>query len=158
MDKLKVLIGEATSLAYSDEYRLQALICTGVCVTLISACLWKTFYNPKLQSEKDVSTIDSKDEKPVPMTLEKQLENTLLRFENEFKPRIENLLDSFDPTDEKQIYERNYCNEMLLKLLISLDGIDLVGIENPRRQVLRSERKDIIRLIQSNLKKLDSLK
>ena len=93
----------------------------------------------------------------VPLTLESRIENVELRYENEFKPRIESLLKSFDKNIERDVYERNYCNEMLLKLLIELDGIDLVELEPERKKILKSKRKDVIKLIQTKLKLLDSL-
>lgn len=46
---------------------------------------------------------------------------------------------------------------MLLKLLIELDGIDLVDLEPERKKILKSKRKDVIKLIQTELKLLDSL-
>ena len=92
------------------------------------------------------------------MTLENQIENIWLRYKNEFEGRIESLSTSFDAGDEKHVYERNYCNEMLLKLLIELDGVDLVNLEPERKQVLRNRRKDIIKTIQEKLNALDKLK
>lgn len=96
--------------------------------------------------------------KPVQLTKEGQIENIRLRYENEYKTRIEKLLQVFNKDDEKLKYERNFCNEMLLKLLIELDGVDLIDLPTEERMVLKQQRKDIIKLIQSELKVLDSLK
>ncbi|CAB4255751.1 similar to Saccharomyces cerevisiae YIL016W SNL1 Protein of unknown function proposed to be involved in nuclear pore complex biogenesis and maintenance as well as protein folding [Maudiozyma barnettii] len=98
------------------------------------------------------------DEKPVALNPTEQLENIYLRYENEFKNRIAKIMELYSPDDDKDIYERNYCNEMLLKLLIELDGVDLLNLEGEKRKQLRQRRKDIIKIIQNELVNLDSLK
>lgn len=98
------------------------------------------------------------DKKPVALNPTEQLENIYLRYENEFKDRITKITELYSPEDEKDVYERNYCNEMLLKLLIELDGVDLLTLQGNERKKLRQRRKDIIKVIQNELVKLDSLK
>ena len=98
------------------------------------------------------------DKKPVALNPTEQLENIYLRYENEFKDRITKITELYSPEDEKDVYERNYCNEMLLKLLIELDGVDLLTLQGNERKKLRQRRKDIIKDIQNELVKLDSLK
>ena len=98
------------------------------------------------------------DRKPVALNPTEQLENIYLRYENEYKGRIAKITDLYSPEDEKDVYERNYCNEMLLKLLIELDGVDLLTLQGNERKRLRQRRKDIIKVIQNELVKLDSLK
>ena len=95
---------------------------------------------------------------PVSLTLEEQIENVSLRYSNELAGRSRDLINRFDAKDEKDIYERNYCNEMLLKLLIELDGIDLINVEESLRKSLKEKRKAVIKEIQAMLKSLDSLK
>lgn len=115
--------------------------------------------------KNDVSTQEgikkkqaSLDKKPIALNPTEQLENIYLRYENEFKGRIAKITELYSPDDEKDVYERNYCNEMLLKLLIELDGVDLLSLEGNERKKLRQRRKDIIKVIQNELVKLDSLK
>ena len=98
------------------------------------------------------------DKKPVALNPTEQLENIYLRYENEFKDRITKITELYSPEDENDVYERNYCNEMLLKLLIELDGVDLLTLQGNERKKLRQRRKDIIKVIQNELVKLDSLK
>ncbi|SMN21157.1 similar to Saccharomyces cerevisiae YIL016W SNL1 Protein of unknown function proposed to be involved in nuclear pore complex biogenesis and maintenance as well as protein folding [Maudiozyma saulgeensis] len=98
------------------------------------------------------------DPKPIALNPTEQLENIFLRYENEFKDRIAKIMELYSPDDDKDVYERNYCNEMLLKLLIELDGVDLLALEGEERKQLRQRRKDIIKVIQNELVKLDSLK
>lgn len=96
-------------------------------------------------------------EEPVPMTLKKKIENVHLRYKNEYEDRVKKILGSFNPDNEKDVYEKNYCNEMLLKLLIELDGIDLVNEEPETKKQLKQRRKLVIKDIQGQLKKLDTL-
>ncbi|CAI4848050.1 CNT_collapsed_G0053520.mRNA.1.CDS.1 [Saccharomyces cerevisiae] len=95
---------------------------------------------------------------PVPLTLEEQIDNVSLRYGNELEGRSKDLINRFDVEDEKDIYERNYCNEMLLKLLIELDSIDLINVDESLRRPLKEKRKGVIKEIQAMLKSLDSLK
>lgn len=146
----------------NKDSQLIAMVATGTFAICIAYFIWGVFAkNPTKQSTVTNNAKSAKDiqkkKSVVPLTLESQIENVELRYENEFKPRIQKLLKSFDKNIEKDIYERNYCNEMLLKLLIELDGIDLVDLEPERKKILKSKRKDVIKLIQTELKLLDSL-
>ncbi|SCU97697.1 LADA_0H07734g1_1 [Lachancea dasiensis] len=93
-----------------------------------------------------------------PLTLEEQLELVQQRYVSEFKSDLDHLIENFDADSEKQQYQRNYFNEMLLKLVIELDGVDLVDVEGERKKALKIKRKQIIKEIQFDLKRLDSLK
>lgn len=64
-----------------------------------------------------------------------------LRYGNELEGRSKDLINRFDVEDEKDIYERNYCNEMLLKLLIELDSIDLINVDESLRRPLKEKGK-----------------
>lgn len=144
------------------DSQLIVMVATGTFAICIAYFIWGIFAkkpSKKCQATKDTkSSKDVENKKPVaPLALEAQIENVELRYENEFKPRIQVLLKSFDKNIEKDVYERNYCNEMLLKLLIELDGIDLVNLEPERKRILKSKRKEVIKLIQSEIKLLDSL-
>ncbi|CCH60955.1 hypothetical protein TBLA_0D04590 [Henningerozyma blattae CBS 6284] len=80
------------------------------------------------------------------------------KFQKEYQKGIEELCSNFDHNDEKQEYQRNYFNEMLLKLLIQLDDVDLVNLEPTKKKELKDMRRGFIQLIQKDLKRLDSLK
>lgn len=131
---------------------------SGIAVAVVFVFWKKISQDSKDGSTGKIHKNKGIDEKPIPLTLEGKLENIRLRYENEFKTRIEKLLEVFNKDDEKLIYERNYCNEMLLKLLIELDGVDLIDLPTEKRMTLKQKRKDIIKLIQSELKVLDALK
>lgn len=142
----------------SQESRIIAIVATSTFAICIAYYIWCSFSGDNTKKNNTAATsTKGKREKPVPLTLEGQIENVALRHENEFKPRIEKLLASFNKKNEKEVYERNYCNEMLLKLLIELDGIDLVDLGAERKQVLKQKRKEVIKTIQSELKALDAL-
>lgn len=123
---------------------------------LLSIVIWKFLGSSGKQSSNVSKNVHTT--KTVPLTLEGKIENIALRYENEFKDRIIKLVEIYDNKNEKLVYERNYCNEMLLKLLIELDGVDLVDIEPERKAILKQKRKDIIKVIQKELSTLDCLK
>ncbi|CCD23207.1 Snl1p NDAI_0B01730 [Naumovozyma dairenensis CBS 421] len=130
-------------------------ICSGIAVAILSFLLWKLFN----RSSTYVKSNAKLDEKPVPITKESQIDNIQLRFQNEFVTKIDPLLESFDSSDEQHIYNRNYYNEMLLKLLIELDDIDLTTIDDKQTKMdMKEKRKLVIKDIQTYLKTLDSLK
>ncbi|CEP60607.1 Snl1p LALA0_S01e14840g [Lachancea lanzarotensis] len=107
----------------------------------------------KGQSKKKATSRSSK-----PVSLEDQIENVYMRFSKEYKQAVDALVEDFDPSSEKLQYQRNYYNEMLLKLVIELDGVDLVDLTGDRKTALKDRRKQVIRAIQTDLKRLDSLK
>lgn len=139
----------------NQDSRVIAIVATSTFAICVAYYIWGTLSKGTSKQDKKVK-LDKKD-KAAPLTLEAKIENVALRYENEFKPRIQKLIDSFNKENEKDVYERNYCNEMLLKLLIELDGIDLVDVEAARKKILKQKRKDIIKIIQSELKTLDAL-
>lgn len=141
----------------NGDSHIVAIVATSTFAICVAYYIWGALSGGKKTNKSANKNVEKANKKPVPLTLEGQIENVSLRYENEFKPRIEKLLDSFDKEDEKQIYERNYCNEMLLKLLIELDGVDLIALEPERKQILKQKRKDVIKVIQSELKALDAL-
>ena len=170
VDRIQSYWATLTRTLHLSDVPTEALTATGILAIVISIYLWRSLgvSNSKKSRQRRRRKAGKKKraegnnekfkEAPVPMTLENQIENIWLRYKNEFEGRIEGLSTSFDAGDEKQMYERNYCNEMLLKLLIELDGVDLVNLEPERKQVLRNRRKDIIKIIQEKLSALDKLK
>ncbi|AAS54729.1 AGR239Wp [Eremothecium gossypii ATCC 10895] len=79
------------------------------------------------------------------------------RYEKEFRERAERVVAAGRLADEKDEWECNFCKEMLLKLLIELDGIELTAESGERRATLKKRRKAAILKIQEQLKRLDEL-
>lgn len=138
---------------------------TGAAAIIMTAILWRSSRltnsgrENRKQARKKSSKTKSKnqDEKPLPMTPEKKIDSVHLRFVNEYKDGVQKLLDNYDSSDKNEVYQRNYYNEMLLKLLIELDGVDLADMQGERRVTLKEKRKAVIKEIQAHLKKLDKL-
>lgn len=141
-----------------NNVSVDAIGAISIFFTVASLFLWKYFVGKDEVKQRKGLKKPSFDKKPVALDPAAKIEHIYLRYENEFKDRIEKINEIFDSNDEKDVYERNYCNEMLLKLLIELDGVDLLNIEGDQRKALRQRRKDIIKIIQDELVKLDSLK
>lgn len=137
----------------------------GLCVAaagafIVSTILWRSSRLTDKGTKKKRAKKQTKKEqqKPIAMTLEMQIESVRLRLNDEYKEGVLGLIDEFDKDNEKDVYKRNYYNEMLLKLLIELDGIDLVDVAGDRKLHLKEDRKAVIKEIQTFLKKLDKLK
>jgi EAL domain-containing protein (putative c-di-GMP-specific phosphodiesterase class I) len=57
------------------------------------------------------------------------------------------------------VYQQKFLGEMLMKLLLELDAVDVSEIEDvERKQNIKQMRKDGIKLIQGYLKPIDALK
>lgn len=147
----------------NDKGELNIYLATAT-AALLAVIVWKfssksaaTSTNNSSKKKNKKRKASTKKEEPVPLTLEKRIENVHLRYKNEYEDRIKKILGSFDPDSEKDVYEKNFCNEMLLKLLIELDGIDLINEEPERKKQLKEQRKLVIKEIQGQLKKLDTL-
>lgn len=147
----------------ADDGKLSTTMYVTGAAIITAALLWRssrlsTSKNRKqTKRKKNKGEIRKEDEKPVPMTLEKKIENVSLRFKDEYSDKVQRLLEDFDAENEKDVYQRNFYNEMLLKLLIELDGVDLIDVEGERKVTLKERRKAIIKEIQAELKKLDKL-
>lgn len=142
----------------ADEEKLSTTLYITSAAIIIAALFWRssrltTSKRPKQNKRKK----NKEDDKPVPMTLEKKIENVSLRFNDEYRDKVQQLVENFDAENEKDVYQRNFYNEMLLKLLIELDGVDLIDIEGERKAALKERRKAGIKEIQVELKKLDKL-
>lgn len=149
---------EAFTTYIMDENNLLATICiTGVAATIIAALIWRTSSDSKKGRKKRKIKKGSKVAKPIPLTLEEKIQKVLTTYNTQYKGEISQLLENFNPSEEKEVYQKNYFNEMLLKLLIELDGVDLMDIEGERKAILKQNRKDAVKLIQGQLNKLDKL-
>lgn len=91
------------------------------------------------------------------MTEEETIKDVINRFEKEYEQGLTKLWENFDPSSETMQYERNYYNEMLLHLLLDLDGVHLGNLEGDKKEEVRLQRKAAIKKIQLELKKLDKL-
>lgn len=94
--------------------------------------------------------------KPLTMAQKTNLEiKRVLDFvEDEYVPQIDKYIEKYDKLDEgDREYKFNYFQEMLLKQLLALDGIDVGG-----NVVLRDNRRKVINFIQEHQSRLDTFK
>ncbi|KAL6949034.1 hypothetical protein ACO0QE_001522 [Hanseniaspora vineae] len=92
-------------------------------------------------------------------TSAEKIQDVNVKFNKEYREGIVQLLESYDPSVEQDTYKKKFYGEMLLKLLIELDGVDLVGMEEGEaKTALKTKRKQSIKEIQSYLRKVDALK
>lgn len=138
-----------------DENALCNVVCLTGAAVIVTALMWRT--TRKNTTKRNRKPTMGEALKPSPMTKESHIENVLLRFEQEYKPGLLKLLQQYDPSDEKCKYDRRYYNEMLLKLLIELDGIDITSLQGERKVELKLKRKGAVKEIQQHLKLLDTL-
>ncbi|CDO93962.1 unnamed protein product [Kluyveromyces dobzhanskii CBS 2104] len=104
------------------------------------------------KSEKELEK-----EKLKKMSEEETIQYVVDKFTNEYEEGLTKLLDSYDAASETMQYQRNFYNEMLLHLLLDLDGVELANLEGERKEQVRLQRKAAIKKIQLELKKLDKL-
>lgn len=139
---------------------------TGAAAIIVTAIVWRNLRlsgskgtrGPQQSRKKPTKAAAKKeDDKPVPMTAERRIESVRLRFQEEYEKGVLKLLEGYDSNDKDQAYQRNYFNEMLLKLLIELDGIDLSSMQGEKKLALKEQRKQVIKEIQSHLRSLDKL-
>ncbi|CAH00858.1 Snl1p [Kluyveromyces lactis] len=91
------------------------------------------------------------------MSEEETIKYVLDKFTNEYEEGLHKLLENYDSTSETMQYQRNFYNEMLLHLLLDLDGVHLGNLEGEKKEQVRLQRKAAIKKIQLELKKLDKL-
>lgn len=84
----------------------------------------------------------------------KAIQDILDNFENNWVPQINEYFDSYKSLKPEDVeYKFTYFQEMLLKELFALDGIDTLG-----NDIIRENRKKVIQFIQDHQKRLDSFK
>lgn len=84
----------------------------------------------------------------------KEIQAVLDFVEETYVKQIEEYFAGYESmTEENREYKYKYFEEMLLKELMKLDGIDTVG-----NDVLRENRKKVIKFIQQYQKKLDQFR
>ncbi|KAL6944780.1 hypothetical protein ACO0RG_001534 [Hanseniaspora osmophila] len=91
-------------------------------------------------------------------TSAEEIQEVNVKFNKEYREGIVQLLESYDPAVEEDTYKKKFYGEMLLKLLIELDGVDLISMEEGEaKNALKTKRKQSIKEIQSYLRKVDAL-
>lgn len=84
----------------------------------------------------------------------KEIQFILDFVESEYVPQIDTYIDTYKSLTEDEVqYKYNYFEEMLLKELMKLDGIDVSS-----NDILRENRKKVIKFIQDHQKRLDKFK
>lgn len=74
--------------------------------------------------------------------------------EETYVPEIDEYLENYKTLKKDDLeYKYNYFEEMLLKQLMKLDGIDVAG-----NDILRDNRKKVIKFIQDHQRRLDAFK
>lgn len=83
-----------------------------------------------------------------------EIQQILDYVELKYVPEIDDYLENYTTLSKDQAqYRYKYFDEMLLKELVKLDGVDVSG-----NDVLRDNRKKVIKFIQDHQKRLDQFK
>lgn len=86
--------------------------------------------------------------------INRDIQQILDFVEDEYVPKIDEYLENYSSLSREEIeYKYRYFEEMLLKELMKLDGIDVAGNE-----ILRDNRRKVIKFIQDHQKRLDAFK
>lgn len=108
-----------------------------------------------LSSSTPVANDDKKKKKKKvsrAQKINKQIQEVLDHFESKWVPEINEYFANYkELSDEKIQYQYKYFQEMLLKELLKLDGIETLGNE-----IIRENRRKVIQFIQDHQKRLDS--
>lgn len=102
---------------------------------------------PKKKSKK-------KKKKSKAQVANMEIQAILDKVEEEFVPQIDSYIENYNElSTEKKEHTYNYIQEMLLKELMKLDGVEVGGSD-----VLRENRKKVIHYIQEHQSRLDKFK
>lgn len=83
-----------------------------------------------------------------------EIQRVLDYVEDEYVPQIDKYLTEYKSLDKEEVqYKYKYFEEMLLKELMKLDGIDVSASD-----VLRENRRKVIKFVQDHQKRLDKFK
>lgn len=121
-------------------------------VTLVTVVIAASF----LFSKPGVAPPKTKSKKKVTKAqkINAQIQQTLDKVEEEYVPQMDEYIENYDTlSEEKREYNANYFQEMLLKELMNLDGLDVA--ENA---VLRDNRRKVIKFIQKHQSRLDKFR
>ncbi|ODQ79681.1 hypothetical protein BABINDRAFT_171339 [Babjeviella inositovora NRRL Y-12698] len=127
-----------------------------ISLTVISTILF--FASGNLGSSSSAGGKKSKKKKKKKVTptekSNREIAAVLAHFEESLMPDVEDYLENhMQLKDEDMQYKYNYYEEMMLKELMKLDGINVLN-----NDILRDNRKKVIRHIQSFQKRLDAVK
>ena len=101
--------------------------------------------NQKKRSKKKLTKAQKANE---------DIQSILDFVEETYVPEIDEYLENYKTLKEDDLeYKYNYFEEMLLKQLMKLDGIDVVG-----NDILRDNRRKVIKFIQDHQRRLDAFK
>lgn len=101
--------------------------------------------SPKLKKKKKVSKAQQAN---------KDIQAILDYVEETYVPQIDEYLEKYPTLSENdKQYKFKYFEEMLLKELMKLDGVDVAG-----NDVLRENRRKVIKFIQEHQRRLDKFK
>lgn len=83
-----------------------------------------------------------------------EIQQVLDYVEDQYVPQIDEYMTEYKSMSQEDAqYKYKYFEEMLLKELMKLDGIDVTGSD-----ILRENRRKVIKFIQDHQKRLDKLK
>lgn len=84
----------------------------------------------------------------------KEIQEILDYVELEYVPEIDKYIENYQTLSKDELDNKfKFYDEMLLKELVKLDGIDVTG-----NDILRENRKKVIKFIQDHQKRLDKFK
>ncbi|KAG5421205.1 hypothetical protein I9W82_000295 [Candida metapsilosis] len=84
----------------------------------------------------------------------KEIQEILDYVESEYVPEIDKYIENYQTLSKDDLDNKfKFYDEMLLKELVKLDGIDVTG-----NDILRENRKKVIKFIQDHQKRLDKFK
>ncbi|CAR28174.1 hypothetical protein ZYGR_0N06650 [Zygosaccharomyces rouxii] len=142
---------------------LSSALCLTSAAFVVTALFWKysststTTTTSRAKTKKSRNQQQRMTAKTVPLSRESHIDTVSTRFHQEYKPGLLQLVGKYDPKNEKNSYDKRYYNEMLLKLLIELDGIDITALPTDDKLKLKNRRKTVIKEIQTHLQLLDTL-
>lgn len=148
------LAGTSTQELFDDLSHLKV---TPATVTLVLTTLSTVLFTLKLLSpaQKAKSTHQPKKKKQSrSQKANKQIQAILDHVEETYVPQIDEYLENFlSYSKDDQQYKYKYFEEMLLVELMKLDDVNVAG-----NDILRANRKKVIRFIQDHQKRLDTVK
>ncbi|EGW32347.1 uncharacterized protein SPAPADRAFT_61426 [Spathaspora passalidarum NRRL Y-27907] len=143
-----------------SEFKELKVSSVTVSITLITLSTFFVFGKLLLGSGDDKKDKKSKKKGKPKKKLSKaqkanrEIQGILDFVESEYVPAIDTYLDTYKTLKPEEVEAKyNYFEEMLLKELMKLDAVDVSGNE-----ILRENRKKVIKFIQDHHKRLDNFK
>lgn len=140
---------------FEDIYQLKVTPATTTLLfTTLSAILLASGVLLKKDAATEKKTKPKKKKLTKAQIANREIQAILDHVEDVYVPQIDEYIDNYKTLSEQdQQYKYNFFEEMLLKALMKLDGVDIAGNE-----VLRDNRKKVIKFIQDHQKRLDNFK